>query len=568
MGQIRAYFDRIQGRLLAAFVLSILATIAIWWVGHRSLSQFTDEVIASNDQLFKSTEIAMRLESAILSQIAAGEHVLVNRGEQSVAAFDSLHDAVQSTWAEYNALQGLTENERKQLQRVRALHARIEAAYRTAHQDYVSGRGQLAISRIEAINPALGELRALIRALNTGEISKVSSASTTLQATAATRQLFMTILLLIIAAAASVFIYLTLRAIDTPLNRLVSAADTFADGDLRVSVNGRMPEEFRVLASAFTSMADRFRTVVGETVTTAQKIGASASDLSSISEEVAASSGEVSTAMVGISSGAEQQAAGLRTVNDALEDIRRRADEIDSSTDRVRDLSEHIRNLADAKRIDVGRALKMLLEVREVVQSSRREVTELERASEKITAFVETIQGLARQTNLLALNAAIEAARAGEHGRGFAVVAEEVRKLADGSARAADEVASTVRQIRSQIENVVSTMEVGAAKVGGVEEASKGAEQAFEDIVEAVREVREAAAIMAAAADDNQRAVLSVEEAVHTVNATAQSHAASAQQVSAAAEEQSAATEEMSAASVELLHVAERLRDLVSGFRV
>jgi methyl-accepting chemotaxis protein len=315
-------------------------------------------------------------------------------------------------------------------------------------------------------------------------------------------------------------------------------------------------------------MADRFRNIVGETVSAAQKIGSSAHDLSSISEQVAASSGQVSTAMVGITSGAEEQAHGLRTVNEALEDIRRRAEEIDSSTDRVRDLSEQIRSLAEQKRLDIGRALSMLLELRQVVQSSRQEVTALEQASFTITNFVETIQGLARQTNLLALNAAIEAARAGEHGRGFAVVAEEVRKLADGSARAADEVATTVQHIRRQIESVVKTMEVGSTKVADVEQASLGAERAFEDIVEAVAEVREAAAVVAAAADDNQRAVHSVEQAVHTVGVTAESHAASAQEVSAAAEQQSAATQEMSAASVELLTAAEKLKDLVSGFKV
>jgi methyl-accepting chemotaxis protein len=255
-------------------------------------------------------------------------------------------------------------------------------------------------------------------------------------------------------------------------------------------------------------------------------------------------------------------------VNEALEDIRRRAEEIDASTSRVRDLSEQIRALAEQKRIDVGRALSMLLDLRHVVQSSRQEVTALEQASETITNFVETIQGLARQTNLLALNAAIEAARAGEHGRGFAVVAEEVRKLADGSARAADEVATTVMQIRRQIESVVKTMEVGSSRVSDVEHASKGAERAFEDIVEAVAEVREAATVVAAAADDNQRAVHSVEQAVHNVGATAESHAASAQEVSAAAEQQSAATQEMSAASVELLTAAEKLKQLVSGFKI
>ena len=567
MGQLRGYFDRIQGRLIAAFAIALLGTVAIFLIGYRSLRDFAEQAGTRNEVVYRSMDVATRLQAAVLEQIAVGEHYLVSRTRESELAFDSLNITIAKYWGEYNTLD-LDADTHDQLARIKNLHDRIEQVYRQAHLDFLNGRQQAAIDRIETLTPAVDELRAQIRALNTSQIARATERSTELTVKAQQRLNFMKLVLGIMTLLLGFFVWSTLRAVDKPLHNLITAANRFGEGDLAISLNGNMPGEFRLLAGAFTNMADRFRNVVGEAVSTAQKIGASASDLSSISEEVAASSGEVSTAMVGISSGAEQQAAGLRTVNEGLEDIRARAEQIDSSADRVSALSEQIRELADTKRLDVGRALAMLLEVREVVQSSRREVTELERASEKITNFVETIQGLARQTNLLALNAAIEAARAGEHGRGFAVVAEEVRKLADGSARAADEVASSVRQIRTQIESVVSTMEVGASRVSGVETASKGAEQAFEEIVQAVRQVREAAAVVAAAADDNQRAVLSVEEAVHAVNATAESHAASAQEVSAAAEEQSAATEQMSAASVELLHVAERLRDLVSGFRV
>jgi methyl-accepting chemotaxis protein len=559
MGQLRAFFDRIQGRLLAAFVMALLGTVTIWYVGDQSLSQFSTDVSRQIEEVYTSSSLGNRMEAAIMDQIAVGERLISAPTPENELAFDSLGLEIKNAWAAYNTADSLNMSTaaREQLRRVAFLHGDIERAYRSRE------RAQIAAAR-----PAVDQTRALINALQSSAMNQLGQASSSLMVESAQRQLYMLFLLFGIGLLSFYIIWATFKAIDKPLNRLVTAANQLGTGDLNVSLNGRMPEEFRVLSGAFNSMADRFRTIVGETVSTAQRIGSSAHDLSSISEQVAASSGQVSTAMIGITSGAEEQAHGLRTVNEALEDIRRRASEIDTSADRVRDLSEQIRSLAEQKRIDIGRALAMLLELRQVVQSSRQEVTGLEQASHTITNFVETIQGLARQTNLLALNAAIEAARAGEHGRGFAVVAEEVRKLADGSARAADEVAATVQHIRKQIESVVTTMEVGSGKVADVEHASLGAERAFEDIVEAVAGVREAAAVVAGAAKDNQRAVHSVEEAVHTVGATAESHAASAQEVSAAAEEQSAATQEMSAASVELLTAAEKLKQLVSGFRV
>jgi methyl-accepting chemotaxis protein len=392
-------------------------------------------------------------------------------------------------------------------------------------------------------------------------VTRVQQTVNELRAEAAERQRVLIFILLAIGITGAIFQWFTLRAVQRPLDRLVGAANQLGKGDLRVALAGRMPPEFQVLATSFTSMAERFRTIVGETVSTAGRIGDSATDLSMIADQVAASSGEVSTAMIGITEGAEEQAIGLRNVDDSLGEMRHRAADIDSSSEQVKELSARIRDLAEAKRRDVGRALTMLLELREVVASSGREVTELEADSARIYDFVETIQGIARQTNLLALNAAIEAARAGEHGRGFAVVADEVRKLADESARASDEVAAAVDQIRRQIKDVVAIIGEGSARVAGVEETSRGADAAFEEIVMAVTEV-------GAAAGENRAAVLSAEATVAAVGATAESHAAAAQQVSAAAEEQSAATEEMSAASAELLEAADRLKELVSGFTV
>ena len=174
-----------------------------------------------------------------------------------------------------------------------------------------------------------------------------------------------------------------------------------------------------------------------------------------MSEELAASSGEISTAMVKIAASAEQQVSGMEKADALLVSLRQIAEANAQASARVAELGDRIQELAARHRADVAAAGQTLLDVREVVRTSADQVQELARLSEPITAFIDLIKQISSQTNLLALNAAIEAARAGEHGRGFAVVAEEVRRLADSSAAAAEDVAKTVQHIRNQVQQVV-----------------------------------------------------------------------------------------------------------------
>jgi len=568
---IDGVFSRLQNRLRVGGAVIVALVLLGAGISALSLEKVSRDMQHRLGDLRRSSEIGTALESLILNQIAAGERYLVTPDQRFQQAFADYGRRAHEQRRQYKDLRGLTPAEQQKIAAVEQAHQAIEVEYALAHAQVDVGDRDGALARVAAVRPRTQQLEEAIREIGATQAEKVSVAAADLRRESRRWELGLVLLAIAAAGATAALIYVAMRSIQRPLNSLVASAERLGEGDLREGMDdgdrGAMTVEFAALAGAFDRTAAQLRTIVGETVSTAERISNFASDLSSISEEVAASSGEVATAMVGIASGAESQSQGLQATKEALEEMGRRSSEIVNASQMVTSLSGQIYLVAAQSRSDVGSALQRLLEIREVVTDSAAKVTELEQASLQIDRFVETITGIARQTNLLALNAAIEAARAGEHGRGFAVVAEEVRKLAEGSARAANEVAQNVSGIRSRIEVVVASMGRGTGKVADVEEVSRGADSALEQILAAVDGVRVAADQVEQAAARNAGAMEGVEASLAEVSGTSESHAASAEEVSAAAEEQSAATQEMSASSAELLHAAERMRELVSGFR-
>ena len=328
-----------------------------------------------------------------------------------------------------------------------------------------------------------------------------------------------------------------------------------------------MPAELARLARALNDMAARLREVVEAVVREAQQLAASAGDFSAMSEEIAASSGEISAAMVKVSTAADNQVQGMNEADLLLSRLREATAANTEAAQRAVRLAEEIRRTALRYRSDVDTAQRTLLDVRGVVQTSAGQVRTLVEQSDSITAFIDLIKQISSQTNLLALNAAIEAARAGEHGRGFAVVAEEVRQLADSSARAAEDVTKTVEVLRARIRETAESMAAGTAKVSGIETVAQAVVEGLDAIGAAIGEVQEAATGLSRQANENREVVGELAERTVGVSRTAAEHASSSEEVSAAAEEQSASTEDMAASAGALLDASTRLSRLVSGFK-
>ncbi|MCA9304041.1 MAG: hypothetical protein KC996_07965, partial [Phycisphaerales bacterium] len=181
-------------------------------------------------------------------------------------------------------------------------------------------------------------------------------------------------------------------------------------------------------------------------------------------------------------------------------------------------------------------------------------MADINASSDKISKIIKVIEEIAFQTNLLALNAAVEAARAGEHGRGFAVVADEVRKLAERTTVATEEVSSSIIGIQKETTSAVTLIEAGSERVGRGVELAGEAGAALESIVGGSENLQSMVQDIAAAANQQSAASGEIARAVEGINSiTRQSSQGAAQSAQAAGD---------------LAHQAEQLQTLVSKFRL
>lgn len=570
MTDLLARLNTLRARIMLGGAALLAGLIPIALIAISALGTIGSTVSTELDLLQRVSLISSRITAAVSDEIRAAEQYLTAPSAETRQRFRASAGVVFEQQRALIGIPDLGSEERITATRVATLQSRVEVGYHYVHALIDNGRGVQAIAAATTAREPAEELVSAVRAISASQAARSAAVTQRLVESARRRKSIVWAVFLAAALIGSAIGIALLRSVDRPLTQLLEAARRFAEGDLRAGamVEEGMPRELDELSAAMNRVGAKLRTIITEVRGHSESVTETATDLSAVSEQLAATAGEITTAMVDISSGAEGQVAGLERSRVAMDSLGEAARTNADVAARVSELGGNIHRLAERHRTDVTTAGKSLRDVQSVVERSAEKVAELEELSLAINDFVDLIKRISSQTNLLALNAAIEAARAGERGSGFAVVAEEVRQLADSSARAAEEVTDTIQRIRQQVTDVATTIADARAKVGRVGGVAESAARALEDIVTAVTEVESAAQRVTTEAGTNLRAADEIASLLREVAEAASTHASSAQEVTAAAEEQGASTEEMAAQASTLTEAADKLRQLVEGFTV
>lgn len=379
--------------------------------------------------------------------------------------------------------------------------------------------------------------------------------------------LLITISIVIAASLIAIFVgSLFAGNISKTIKKTNDVLQKTAKGDLTVSANLKRKDEFKDLANGINSMITGMKDLLLKTTQVSSTVAGNAGEVTDNTSLLLHATEEIAKTVEEIEQGANQQANDAEECLSQMSTLSNQIGMVSEKAENIGDIAGQTRTIIKEGTVivdDLSQKAKNTVDITQVVID---DIEKLEQKSLAVNEIINSINYISEQTNLLSLNASIEAARAGEYGKGFAVVADEIRKLANQSQLAANQIGDIIVEIVKQTKETVDTAKRAESIVASQEITLKNTVDVFTNINEHVEKLSDNLQQIVDGMNEIDRAKEDTLKAVSSITSTTQQTAAATGELSATAVNQMNSVEALSHAALRLNEEVHNLEETVAVF--
>lgn len=371
-----------------------------------------------------------------------------------------------------------------------------------------------------------------------------------------------------ILAAITIMLVLVINRITKPIQKLTDTITLVTSGDFTADIEVKGRDELAVMAGSMQEFLSVMRETLGSIINISDKIDEQAKGSNVISGELHESANGQAEAMNQMRQNLEELVDSIEVIADNATKLANVVADTSEAGGQALDNIEETMKEAAGGRSSMQSVTESMEEMKAGMQVLEQSITDVGTAAVKIDEITATIRGIADETNLLALNASIEAARAGEAGRGFSVVATQIKKLAETSGEAADEISQLIESVTALINSTVEQSYKSTEQINTSAELVFAASEQFNVIFESIESTN-------GIINDMIKSVYEASDVASNMAAITEEQSASAEEIEATAvsiQELSNTVLDNSANvqrdSKELASTAEILKEHISKFTI
>lgn len=558
--------------------LIVLMAIALGLVGYNGY-YYNSKANESMGEMYNDKLLPVKWLNALRGQSRAIEAITLEiTNPSSLKSEESsykkeIQDRVQESeklWSDYTKVQRDPYEKERILQYEQSLNGWRESRAKVLELAAAGQKEEAYRYFKKNATPHVDKLNVLLKDLADYNAKKADEAKVQVDKDSAfANKLLIGIPLLAVVISLMISIWIA-RMIANPLKKMLVSVQAVADGNLAVKpLDATANDEVGQLAASFNTMTEKLHNLVKQVAQTAGKLNDASRELVTVAQDNSATMQEIAASTEEISAGLETVSASTQEISASSENMGANINQVSQTADEgvsiAKTVEQQALNLQQNAKSSSDTAHGMYNDINARVTKAIEDA----KIVDEISVMASSIASIAGQTNLLALNAAIEAARAGEQGRGFAVVAEEVRKLAEESAKVVGNIQELTHQVQDAIGILVGS---GNELLHFIDNTVKKDYAAFVDVGQQYKQDANSFLSVTSGIGARMQQVLAevteVNKAIESVASTIVQSANGSEEIAKGTSDASCGIDTMKASADQLTIMAEELNHEVSKFKL